>query len=136
MELTKINCLVEMEVCLNDATDEDIEWVERRLDPLGDGDRLLGTVPDQDSRLLWAVGARLRIQAQSDNTAADLLHDPLEIQDKKTRAQRLWAISELMRAMFWIQVRDEFNSWTGFVGIRSGWRVVESQPPVAMIKME
>ena len=89
-------------------------------------EQVVGTL-GRDLQVLWTLQLTSRKEAEALKLEA-FNCSKSEEEDLKVRYYRAWAKGELLRELFWLEVREAFNLWEDrMAGVRRGFKVVTSE---------
>ena len=131
--IVKLALLEEIEHEMALMTEAHVRRAERNLCRPHEGERALGTIHSEGARRAWALANAYEARGMEAALGAKFRADSLEERDAlKTEATRCAAVEEIVRDLFWLQVKVDIGgeAWTsaGGIGLRSGWMLVASAP--------
>lgn len=108
--------------------DAEIQRVQRGLPDIKPTEKPLGTIHNEGLKKLWTLAAFYdaacqhakldsKYKADTDEQAADL----------RIRSARFSGLEDVVRALFWIQVKDEISlaAWeSDSIGVRKDWMLI------------
>lgn len=129
------NLLLELEQVLADdhtlPLDQDCTG---GIAPLGDDEKLIGTVPEGITRVLYLVSRYYDVKSAEQHVVYEFAADGSKAEQV---AQSLGTIykerADVYRALFWASVHDAYPPGKGYKGLtmRQGWGLVETPPDEA-----
>lgn len=130
--ITDVNALIELQDAIQKVTESDMLWADTSdRTPVDDKETPACTVESDTARRLYTVGARMRALSALEDARAYVEQDVERRREQRIQAVRLRQISEVALALFWCQVRDEYDIWLSdrkpewsAIGLRPGWLVV------------
>jgi hypothetical protein len=113
-----------------EINDKDIRRAQRNLGKMLPEEKPLGALHSEAVKKLWALSQRYEGAAKQ--AALDGSHKAEtdeQTREYQERAQRLAALEEIVRDLFWTQAKDDAGGWdrtSGAIGLRADWMLVIS----------
>ena len=129
-----VNIWAEAETFIEGITGDDIRWCEASMDEVPAEAKVVGHIESEASKKLHAAGSRLTAMARAEGTACELEYIPGEKEARLVKAQRFLAMAQIVRALSYVQIRDELDAWGNALGsgrlfVVKGWIVIDVPEP-------
>jgi hypothetical protein len=127
--LTDLDIILGIEEMLSSVSEERTEALAKRhLDAPKSGEKIIGEITSLATRRLWAASFVGAMKAQKLRSESEMDGDEAESTRMKEEAGRQSAYSEVIRDLFFLQLKHDVNGYDmPGLGIRADWKVVETQ---------
>jgi hypothetical protein len=114
-----------LESC-NAVTEPMVQRAGGKLPAMKKGEKSLGVLHNMETRKLWIVMDRMRLQSSIQSQQSNVAETEEEAAALQADSERLTDLAVLAKHIFWCQLKDDMDGWhyNGNVGLRRDYMVV------------